>query len=82
MTADLFGAPAATGRAVLGQNAFVLRGFALSHVDELIPALSDIESVSPFRRMITPGGFEMSVALTNCGELGWQGQARAREIAP
>src|SRR5256885_1017380 len=26
---------------------------------------------APFRRMITPGGFRMSVAMANCGALGW-----------
>ncbi|BAC48228.1 alkylated DNA repair protein [Bradyrhizobium diazoefficiens USDA 110] len=26
---------------------------------------------SPFRRMTTPGGYQMSVAMTNCGERGW-----------
>ena len=30
-----------------------------------------IAAVSPFRHMVTPGGWEMSVALTNCGQVGW-----------
>ncbi|SAK81542.1 DNA-N1-methyladenine dioxygenase [Caballeronia ptereochthonis] len=55
----------------LGSGAFVLRGFALSFVRELMPAIADIEAMSPFRNMVTPGGFTMSVALTNCGALGW-----------
>ncbi len=25
----------------------------------------------PFRHMITPGGWRMSVAMTNCGKAGW-----------
>jgi alkylated DNA repair protein (DNA oxidative demethylase) len=28
-------------------------------------------AVSPFRNLITPGGFRMSVAMTNCGIAGW-----------
>ena len=38
---------------------------------ELIPALREIVAQAPFRRMITPGGHQMSVAMTNCGSVGW-----------
>ncbi len=55
----------------MGPRAFVLRDFALPCVDQLLSALRGIEARSPFRNMITPGGFTMSVALTNCGALGW-----------
>jgi alkylated DNA repair protein (DNA oxidative demethylase) len=37
----------------------------------LLDALSGIVSVAPFRHMITPGGFRMSVAMSNCGPVGW-----------
>ena len=30
-----------------------------------------IVAQAPFRHMFTPGGYQMSVAMTNCGELGW-----------
>jgi alkylated DNA repair protein (DNA oxidative demethylase) len=66
-TQDLFPG----GRDRIGPCAFVLRGFALPHVAELLRAVVDIEGQSPFRHMVTPGGFTMSVALTNCGALGW-----------
>jgi alkylated DNA repair protein (DNA oxidative demethylase) len=49
----------------------LLRGFALPYVPELLLAITNIEAASPFRHMVTPGGFTMSVALTNCGALGW-----------
>jgi alkylated DNA repair protein (DNA oxidative demethylase) len=68
---DLFGAPAPGERERIGLCAFVLRGFALPYVDALLPTIADIEAQSPFRHMITPGGFTMSVALTNCGAWGW-----------
>ena len=55
----------------LGMRAFVLRRFALPRVDSLLGSLAAIEHVSPFRHMITPGGYSMSAALTNCGALGW-----------
>lgn len=68
---DLFGAPQAGDRECMGPAAFVLRGFALPCVDALLPAITAIEAASPFRHMVTPGGFTMSVALTNCGQWGW-----------
>ena len=55
----------------LGPAAMVMRGFALPHVDKLMSAIDGIEARSPFRHMVTPGGFTMSVGLTNCGALGW-----------
>ena len=55
----------------MGSSAFVLRGFALPYADALLSAITGIEASSPFRHMVTPGGFIMSVALTNCGKWGW-----------
>ncbi|GAA4336618.1 DNA oxidative demethylase AlkB [Pigmentiphaga soli] len=70
-TPDLFPGPAPGERERLGPCAFVLRGFALPYVEGFPPAIAAIEAHSPFRNMVTPGGFAMSVALTNCGQLGW-----------
>jgi alkylated DNA repair protein (DNA oxidative demethylase) len=55
----------------MGPRAFVLRGFALPFVDELLAGIASVEASAPFRNMVTPGGYTMSVALTNCGPLGW-----------
>jgi len=55
----------------LGPGAVLLRGFALPQADELVAAIAAVASVSPFRHLVTPGGFTMSVAMTNCGALGW-----------
>ena len=60
----------------LGPNACVLRGFALPQVGEVLTALAEIETAAPLRQMHTPGGFEMSVAMTNCGALGWTSDRR------
>jgi alkylated DNA repair protein (DNA oxidative demethylase) len=60
-----------TGRIALGPQAVLLRGFARERASALLAAIAELESVSPFRRMVTPGGWEMSVALTNCGAFGW-----------
>ena len=73
MTFDLFADldPVQQADERLGEQAWVLRGFALPQVAALLPALEDVVAQAPFRHMLTPGGFTMSVALTNCGELGW-----------
>lgn len=55
----------------LGPGAVLLRGFALPKDSALLVALLRVLKKAPFRHMITPGGFEMSVAMTNCGSLGW-----------
>lgn len=70
MNGELF-PPAAGEREPLGRCAFVLRGFALPYMAELLPAIQALERDAPFRHMVTPGGYSMSVALTNCGALGW-----------
>ena len=49
----------------------LLRGFAKRAEAELIAALREIIAQAPFRRMFTPGGHQMSVAMTNCGTAGW-----------
>lgn len=65
----------------LGEQAYILRGFALPYVPELLPALDSIQQASPFRHMVTPGGYVMSVALTNCGALGWTSDRRGYRYA-
>lgn len=55
----------------LGPGAVLLRGFALSRAPSLLHALQHVVAAAPFRHMVTPGGFPMSVAMTNCGVTGW-----------
>ncbi|QKZ04672.1 DNA oxidative demethylase AlkB [Pseudomonas eucalypticola] len=55
----------------IGPQTVVLRAFALPFVDALLPPLRAVLKAAPFRRMTTPGGQSMSVALSNCGTLGW-----------
>ena len=76
MEADLFESALAGTREALGAQACVLRGFALPYAGDLLAALDAVRNAAPFRRMVTPGGFTMSVAMTSCGELGWTADRR------
>jgi DNA oxidative demethylase len=73
LTADLFESVADVlpSREVMAEGAVLLRGFARPSESELIAALRDIAGSAPFRHMVTPGGHSMSVAMSNCGNLGW-----------
>lgn len=72
-TLDLFAddAPQPPSTEQIGPQSFVLRGFALPLVEQLLPALEAILTRAPFRNMVTPGGYTMSVALSSCGTFGW-----------
>jgi alkylated DNA repair protein (DNA oxidative demethylase) len=72
-TGDLFAAPLERGVAVepLAEGATILRRFAEPAAADLVATIPQITAVSPFRTMVTPGGYTMSVAMTNCGRLGW-----------
>jgi alkylated DNA repair protein (DNA oxidative demethylase) len=54
-----------------GSAPILLRGFALGAADRILAELQRIAAAAPFRRMVTPGGYTMSVAMTNCGTVGW-----------
>ena len=73
MTADLFERvdDSRPPREPIAEGAVLLRGFARSREGDLIAALREIVAQAPFRTMMTPGGHQMSVAMTNCGALGW-----------
>jgi alkylated DNA repair protein (DNA oxidative demethylase) len=58
-------------RQAMGEQAVVLHGFALPYVDEIVSILDELQEASAFRHMTTPGGFTMSMAVTNCGDFGW-----------
>jgi len=73
LTADLFDtiADVQPSREAMADGAVLLRGFARTVQHDLLRALDEIIAQAPFRHMSTPGGFEMSVAMTNCGDCGW-----------
>ncbi len=73
MTLDLFAGVTNVGptQEVMAEGAVLLRGFVGSAEADLIAVLRDIVAQAPFRHMVTPGGHQMSVAMTNCGSAGW-----------
>jgi len=73
LTSDLFddGPDTRPAREDMAEGAVLLRGYARPLENGLIAALRDIVAQAPLRRMVTPGGHQMSVAMTNCGPLGW-----------
>jgi DNA oxidative demethylase len=73
MTADLFDSASDVrpSRETLAEGAVLLRASARPIERDLIAALRDIAAQAPFRHMVTPGGHQMSVAMTNCGSAGW-----------
>jgi alkylated DNA repair protein (DNA oxidative demethylase) len=71
MTHDLFDDELAPEVLPLGPGAVVLRRFANPDEAALLDAVRQVIGQAPLRHMVTPGGFRMSVAMTNCGDLGW-----------
>jgi alkylated DNA repair protein (DNA oxidative demethylase) len=73
LTADLFESVASPRppREAMAEGAVLLRGFAKPFEADLIADFRAIVAQAPFRHMVTPGGHEMSVAMTNCGSAGW-----------
>ncbi|HEY3940329.1 MAG TPA: DNA oxidative demethylase AlkB, partial [Bryobacteraceae bacterium] len=55
----------------LTNGAALLRGFATTEAPVLVGVVNEVAALAPFRHMTTPGGFQMSVAMTNCGAAGW-----------
>ncbi len=55
----------------LEEGAVLLRGFAGPQAPALLDEVARIANQAPFRHLVTPGGYTMSVAMTNCGPLGW-----------
>ena len=72
-TADLFAgqAPGEPRVETLAPGAVLLRGFVGAAEEAVMEALQQVIAAAPLRHMVTPGGFRMSVAMTNCGNVGW-----------
>ena len=66
----------------LSEAAIVLRGFARDRLAALVAAVGEITTAAPFRNMVTPGGYRMSVAMTSCGQAGWVTDRSGYRYAP
>jgi alkylated DNA repair protein (DNA oxidative demethylase) len=73
LTTDLFDSvpDVRPSQEAMADGAVLLRGFAKPVESDLLAALREIVAQAPFRKMFTPGGHQMSVAMTNCGNAGW-----------
>jgi alkylated DNA repair protein (DNA oxidative demethylase) len=73
LTTDLFaGVPdVRPSEEAMAERAVLLRGLAKPFESDLIADIGAIVAQAPFRHMMTPGGHQMSVAMTNCGGVGW-----------
>ncbi|MFK7739057.1 MAG: DNA oxidative demethylase AlkB [Planctomycetota bacterium] len=61
---------------MFAEDAYLLRGFALALGAELLRDIELVLRAAPLRHMLTPGGKQMSAAMSNCGGLGWCSDAR------
>jgi alkylated DNA repair protein (DNA oxidative demethylase) len=66
----------------LRAGAFVLRGFAIAESEAILKELPGLFAQAPLRHMTTPGGFRMSVSMSNCGVLGWVTDLSGYRYAP
>jgi alkylated DNA repair protein (DNA oxidative demethylase) len=54
----------------LEEGAVLLRGY-VSDAPALLAEVEQVAASAPFRHLVVPGGHTMSVAMTNCGRVGW-----------
>jgi alkylated DNA repair protein (DNA oxidative demethylase) len=66
---------------ILGPGAVILRGF-LEHDEPILRGIEAVAAGAPLRHMVTPGGRAMSVAMTNCGPLGWVSDPEGYRYSP
>ena len=69
-------------RESLAEGAVLLRGFAAAEAPALLDEVRRISTGAPFRHLVTPGGYTMSVAMTNCGRVGWVSDRRGYRYDP
>jgi DNA oxidative demethylase len=71
---DMFAAPEGPAQQLLAPDVVLLRQFALT--PPVVAAIERLAELAPFRHLRVPGGGRMSVAMTNCGAVGWHSDAR------
>lgn len=53
------------------QDVYLLKQFLINDAPALLSAIDTVCIEAPPRKMQTPGGYQMSAAITNCGQFGW-----------
>ncbi len=66
----------------LGSGTVLLHGFATTDAAAILADLARIIETSPFRHMVIVDGRPMSVAMTNCGALGWLSDTAGYRFSP
>jgi alkylated DNA repair protein (DNA oxidative demethylase) len=82
MSLNLFDPAFASSPEQIKEDAYILRGRALTDEQALLATIEQILLAAPLRHMLTPGGHTMSVAMTNCGESGWVSDAKGYRYSP
>jgi alkylated DNA repair protein (DNA oxidative demethylase) len=59
----------------IAPGAVLLRGFARAQDAALMQCVDSLIKRAPLRHLLTPGGYSMSVGMSNCGALGWVSDA-------
>ncbi len=67
---------------LLAPGAWLLRAHATRVAQRLWTDLQRVLTQAPLRHMVTPGGFHMSVAMSNCGSLGWISDGSGYRYSP
>ena len=65
----------------IAPGAVLLHGFAGEAAAALLQATRSVLNQAPLRHWQTPGGYTMSVAMSNCGPLGWVSSASGYRYA-
>jgi len=74
--------PTPPTREPLEEGAVLLRGFAAGRAAALIEDVNRVTAAAPLRRLVMPGGYTMSVAMSNCGRVGWVSDRRGYRYDP
>jgi alkylated DNA repair protein (DNA oxidative demethylase) len=69
-------------RETIAPGAVLLRGRLRAQAHDVLTSIVSVLADAPLRHMQTPGGYCMSVAMSNCGALGWVSDARGYRYTP
>lgn len=75
---DLFDQHQAAGpwQEALSPDTHWLHAYLVEDAAAILRAVDEVVAQAPYRHLSTPGGKQMSVAMSNCGELGWVSDRR------